>query len=63
MHGLVANLDANRQFAPAIRVSSFNVKVRLVLSYAAEVWAPDVICALQGFCPGRRGREVTSVHL
>lgn len=41
--------------APAVRVASFVVQTGSVLLYAAEEWAPDVMCAVLGYSPRRRG--------
>jgi hypothetical protein len=40
-HALRAKLEAHSLLMPAIQTECFNVQVRSVLSYGAEVWGPD----------------------
>jgi hypothetical protein len=51
---LLARLDAAHIWAPAVRVTCFEVQVRSVLSYGAELWGPDQLYDLLRLGPRRR---------
>jgi hypothetical protein len=53
-YALCHRLDVCKIWAPAARLKCFDVQVRSVLSYGAELWGPDKLVELFRLAPGQR---------
>lgn len=62
LFALNARLDGARLYSPRVRVACFDVQVRSVLSYAAEIWGPDELHRLFRLGASTR-RRTTAVSL